>query len=82
MDDLDNFISERERSLNTQICNNLSSWLEYVTDVSIEEKEVILNEIHESLGEMSVWESDHNEQNEIIAKCISTLLILRYGRSY
>ncbi|MDP9676927.1 hypothetical protein J2W97_002922 [Paenibacillus jamilae] len=68
MDDLDGFLSNKERSLRGRIYSTLGTWLEYINDASAEDKEIILNEIHETLGEMSVWEYDQNEQNEIVAR--------------
>ncbi|MGR6760372.1 hypothetical protein ACU1JV_00820 [Paenibacillus sp. T2-29] len=68
MDDLGEFLSERERSLNKTVCNTLSIWLEFIYKASDEEKEIILNEIHEALGHMSVWEYDQDEQKRLVEK--------------
>ncbi|MEC4565404.1 hypothetical protein L8C07_05555 [Paenibacillus sp. CMAA1739] len=68
MDDLSDFLSERERSLTRQVYNTLGTWLEFINDASAEDKEIILNEIHEALGEMSVWEYDQDEQTKIAAR--------------
>ncbi|WP_340018395.1 hypothetical protein [Paenibacillus sp. FSL H3-0457] len=68
LDDLNEFLSERERSLGKALCNTLSIWLEYISGASPEEKEIIMNEIHEALSDMSVWEYDPNEQKQIVVR--------------
>ncbi|OAB39282.1 hypothetical protein PMSD_04965 [Paenibacillus macquariensis subsp. defensor] len=68
LEDLDNYIEQREQSLKTPIYNNIGTWLEYVEESSPDELEIIMNEVHESISEMSVWEYDHDEQNALVGK--------------
>jgi hypothetical protein len=68
MDDLNEFLSDRESTLTGVVCNSLGTWLEFMHETTDEDKEVILNEFHEALGNMSVWEYDQVEQKQIVEK--------------
>jgi hypothetical protein len=55
MKDLDNYIEGRVALLNKEIYNDLDTWLEYFEGATDQEKNIVLEEIHERLGDMSVW---------------------------
>ncbi|MEJ3719179.1 hypothetical protein WGM54_14250 [Paenibacillus polymyxa] len=68
MDDLNEFLSERELTLTSAVCDSLGTWLEFMHEATDEDREVILNEFHEALGHMNVWEYDQTEQKQIVEK--------------
>ncbi|MEK4006398.1 hypothetical protein [Paenibacillus sp. FSL H3-0333] len=78
MKDLDSYIEGRDALLNKEIYNDLDTWLEYFEDASDQEKSTVLDEVHERLGDMSVWVYDHEEQQDILNK-ISIYFISNYG---
>ncbi|MFD0587728.1 hypothetical protein ACFQZE_06915 [Paenibacillus sp. GCM10027627] len=79
MEDLHQFIEGEESILDSKVYGTLESWMSYFEgEVQLEEYELIDNQIHDYLYEMSIWEYGIEFQTSV-AKKIRLYFKLKYS---
>ncbi|MDQ0090532.1 hypothetical protein J2T12_003955 [Paenibacillus anaericanus] len=70
MKDLNSFYSNKAEYLNDEIRSDIESWIEWAIDQDLtkEENDSVLEEIHEGLQNMSIWSHDTKDQKGHIQK--------------
>ncbi|MCM3628777.1 hypothetical protein M3194_15645 [Paenibacillus glycanilyticus] len=71
MNDLDQFISNNESIFDSSVYVTLESWMSYFDgEVEDDEFEIMDNQIHDYLGDMSIWDYDKDFQLSVVKRIL------------
>lgn len=70
MNDLKSYIEDKNEYLSTKFRNDIDYWFEWAIDdkASNEEKEAILEEVHDGLQYMDIWSYESTDRQDTINK--------------